>query len=47
MSAFIKYEGIDGECDDANHVKWIDMLSLDWSIHMRSPRLKGQSRRRD
>ena len=21
MAAFIKYEGIDGECDDANHVK--------------------------
>jgi type VI secretion system secreted protein Hcp len=46
MAAFIKYDGIDGECDDANHVKWIDVLSLDWSIHMRAPRLKGQSRRR-
>jgi hypothetical protein len=21
MAAFIKYDGIDGECDDANHVK--------------------------
>ena len=46
MAAFIKYEGIDGECDDVNHVKWIDVLSLDWSIHMRAPRLKGQSQRR-
>jgi len=46
MAAFIKYEGIDGECDDANHIKRIDVLLLDWGIHMRGPDLKGQSRRR-
>jgi type VI secretion system secreted protein Hcp len=46
MAIFVKFEGIEGESYDANHVKWIDVLSLDWGIHKRDPGLQGQSRRR-
>ena len=27
---FIKFDGVDGESADANHDKWIDVLSIDW-----------------
>ena len=27
---FAKYDGVDGEATDANHDKWIDVLSIDW-----------------
>ena len=29
-AVFIKYDGVDGESADANHDKWIDVLSIDW-----------------
>lgn len=46
MAAFAKYDGIDGESQDANHDKWIDVLSLDWGAHRPGGGATGQSRRR-
>ena len=46
MAAFAKYEGIDGESVDANHDKWIDVLSIDWGAHKPGGGATGQSRRR-
>jgi type VI secretion system Hcp family effector len=46
MSAFAKYDGIDGEAADANHDKWIDVLSIDWGAHKPGGGATGQSRRR-
>jgi type VI secretion system secreted protein Hcp len=46
MAVFAKYEGIDGESQDSNHGKWIDVLSIDWGIHKPGGGLTGQSRRR-
>ena len=46
MAAFAKYDGIDGEAIDANHDKWIDVLSLDWGAHKPGGGATGQSRRR-
>ena len=31
-AVFAKYDGIDGEAKDSNHDKWIDVLSIDYSI---------------
>lgn len=31
-AVFAKYDGVDGESADANHDKWIDVLSIDWGI---------------
>ena len=46
MAAYMKYDGIDGESQEANHAKWIDVLSFDWGIHRRESGQTGQSRRR-
>lgn len=46
MAVFAKYDGIDGESNDANHGKWIDVLSVDWSAHKPGGGATGQSRRR-
>lgn len=46
MAVFAKYDGIDGEAKDANHDKWIDVLSLDWGVHRPDGGSSGQSRRR-
>ena len=46
MAAFAKYDGIDGESKDANHDKWIDILSIDWGAHKPGGGATGQSRRR-
>ena len=46
MAAFAKYEGIDGESDDANHGKWIDVVSIDWGAQKPGGGATGQSRRR-
>ena len=45
-AAFIKYDGVDGEATDANHDKWIDILSVDWSAHKPGGGATGQSRSR-
>lgn len=41
-----QYDGIDGEAKDANHDKWIDVLSIDWGAHKPGGGMTGQSRRR-
>jgi type VI secretion system secreted protein Hcp len=46
MAAFAKYDGIDGESKDANHDKWIDVLSIDWGSNKPGGGATGQSRRR-
>ena len=46
MAMFAKYDGIDGESKDANHDKWIDVLSLDWGVYHKGKATTGQSRRR-
>jgi type VI secretion system secreted protein Hcp len=43
---FAKYDGIDGESKDANHDKWIDVLSYDWGMRKPGGAATGQSRRR-
>jgi type VI secretion system secreted protein Hcp len=35
-AVFAKYDGIDGESTDAEHDKWIDVLSIDWGTHKKS-----------
>jgi type VI secretion system secreted protein Hcp len=42
---FAKYDGIDGESVDANHDKWIDVLSYEWGAH-RDTSTAGTTRRR-
>ncbi|MBX2823381.1 MAG: type VI secretion system tube protein Hcp [Gammaproteobacteria bacterium] len=32
MSTYIKIDGIDGECADDKHEKWIDVLSWSWGM---------------
>ena len=46
MAVFAKYDGIDGESKDANHDKWIDVLSFSWGCHKPGGGATGQSRRR-
>lgn len=46
MACFAKYDGIDGESKDANHDKWIDVLSMDWGAVKPGSGATGQSRRR-
>ena len=46
MAVFAKYDGVDGESADANHDKWIDVLSIDWGSHKPGGGATGQSRRR-
>ncbi len=46
MAIFTKYDGVDGESADANHDKWIDVLSIDWGSHKPGGAATGQSRRR-
>ena len=45
-NVFAKYDGVDGESQDANHDKWIDVLSVDWGSHKPGGGATGQSRRR-
>ena len=46
MAIFVKYDGVDGESADANHDKWIDVLSIDWGSSKPGGGATGQSRRR-
>jgi len=45
-AGFVKFDGIDGESVDANHDKWIDVLSIDWGAHKPGTSASGRSRRR-
>ena len=46
MAVFVKYDGIDGECKDANHDAWCDALLIDWGAAKPGGGATGQSRRR-
>jgi len=46
MAIFAKYDGVDGESSDANHDRWIDVLSIDWGSSKPGSGATGQSRRR-
>ena len=46
MAIFAKYDGVDGESNDAHHDKWIDVLSFDWGAERPDSGSSGQSRRR-
>lgn len=45
MAGFAKFDGIDGEATDAQHVAWVNFLTLDWGVAL-SGGSTGQSRRR-
>jgi type VI secretion system secreted protein Hcp len=46
MSYFAKYEAIDGEVDDDEHDKWIEILSYEWGVGHPSAGVSGETRRR-
>jgi type VI secretion system secreted protein Hcp len=46
MGYFARYEGIDGESQDAEHDKWIEIQSIDWGAHQPDMGSSGISRRR-
>jgi len=39
-AVFAKYDGVDGESTDADHDKWIDILSIDWSVDTKQKKKK-------
>jgi type VI secretion system secreted protein Hcp len=45
-AVFAKYDGVDGESTDANHDKWIDVLSIDWGSNVPGDGATQKSRRR-
>ncbi len=45
-AVFVKYDGVDGESTDANHDKWIDVLSIDWGSNVPGDGATQKSRRR-
>jgi type VI secretion system secreted protein Hcp len=46
MALFIKFDGIEGECNDKDHKCWTDLLSMSWGLHCAGGGATGQSRRR-
>jgi type VI secretion system secreted protein Hcp len=46
MALFMKFEGVDGECNDKDHKAWSDLLSMSWGIHKAGAGATGQTRRR-
>ena len=44
VDMYIKFPDIEGESMDANHDKWIDVLSIDWGAH--KPGAGGDAARR-
>jgi type VI secretion system secreted protein Hcp len=43
MALFIKFDGIDGECNDKDHKNWSDLLSLSWGLHNAGAGATGQT----
>ncbi len=43
---FARYEGIDGESNDANHNKWIDIIGVHWGISQETSLPTEMTRRR-
>jgi type VI secretion system secreted protein Hcp len=46
MALFIKFDGIDGECNDKDHKNWSDLLSFSWGLRKAGAGATGQTRRR-
>jgi type VI secretion system secreted protein Hcp len=46
MALFIKFDGVDGECNDKDHKGWTDLLSMSWGLHKAGAGATGQTRRR-
>lgn len=46
MPVFARYDGIDGESQDARHPRWIDVLAVDWGAHRSGTGSTGATRRR-
>ncbi|TWU21991.1 Hcp family type VI secretion system effector [Novipirellula artificiosorum] len=46
MAAYIKFDGVDGECQDKDHKKWSDLLSFSQGIHKPGGSATGATRRR-
>jgi type VI secretion system secreted protein Hcp len=46
MALFIKFDGIDGECNDKDHKAWCDVLSFSWGLQKAGAGATGQARRR-
>ncbi len=45
-AAYLKFDGVDGEATDANHDKWIDLLSFQQTISRESSAASGSTRQR-
>jgi len=46
MAAYIKFDGVEGECQDKDHKKWIDVLSVSQVIHKAGGGSTSTARRR-
>lgn len=46
MAAYIKFDGIDGECQDKDHKNWSPLLSMSQGIHSPGGGATGSTRRR-
>jgi type VI secretion system secreted protein Hcp len=46
MALFIKFDGVDGECNDKDHKNWSDLLSFSWGLHKAGAGATGATRRR-
>lgn len=45
MAIFARYDGIDGDSQDANHDQWIEVLSMDWGAQTDEGEGSGGRRR--
>ncbi|MCA9148178.1 MAG: type VI secretion system tube protein Hcp [Planctomycetales bacterium] len=46
MAAYIKFDGVDGECTDKDHKAWSDLLSFSQVVHKPGGGSTGATRRR-
>lgn len=46
MAAYIKFDGVDGECIDKDHKGWSDLSSVSQVMHKPGAGATGQTRRR-
>ncbi|MDV6034491.1 MULTISPECIES: type VI secretion system tube protein Hcp [Pirellulaceae] len=46
MAAYIKFDGVDGECKDKDHKGWSDLLSFSQAVHQPGGSATGSTRRR-
>ncbi len=46
MAAFIKFDGVDGECQDKDHKNWSDLASFNQTLHNPGGSATGSTRRR-